>query len=609
MKLSGIKTSNFLGARSVDIQLRKPVCLVSGKNGAGKSSLRDAIALALTADLGRVSLKKDAGNLITEGGDSAVVEVFANGESYAVAINAAGKISDSQQGREAPAALSYVLDAQRFAKLDENGRRQFLFGLMGVKMDGATIKERLTVRGCDAKKVEQIMPILRAGFDAASKEASSKARDAKASWKTATGGETWGKEKAPKWQPAPLPADAEKSGTRYENAVEKRKAIDAELSSAQQELGVVRAEQRRQHEAESKRLELHTKAGQIGTLQHKIAMHTEELGKYQATLEETRIKVGAAPNPKAPGEFLLRGLASVTDDFLTLSSDYHEVDWPSELINRASTHLAEYKKLHEWPHSTKEAVDPEAAANLPKYEQAVALTESTIANAKRDLAAAEQAAATLKELDGLKANADTSLAEAKVAELTEKRNAWLADAEKYRDIADKFAQRETLIKQVTKLHNDVMEWTAISDALAPDGIPAELLTEALGPINDRLTISSESSQWPRIEITADMQIRTGLHERSYTLLSESEKWRTDAMIAEAVSHISGVKLLVLDRFDVLDMQGREDALYWFDDLAEAGEIDSSLLFGTLKALPAQLLPNIEGFWIENGVSGAMKEAA
>ena len=81
------------------------------------------------------------------------------------------------------------------------------------------------------------------------------------------------------------------------------------------------------------------------------------------------------------------------------------------------------------------------------------------------------------------------------------------------------------------------------------------------------------------------------------------------MIAEAVSHLSGVKLLVLDRFDVLDLKGREDALYWLDGLAQDGDIDTALVFGTLKAIPAQLLPSMEGFWIENGTAGAIKEAA
>ena len=94
-----------------------------------------------------------------------------------------------------------------------------------------------------------------------------------------------------------------------------------------------------------------------------------------------------------------------------------------------------------------------------------------------------------------------------------------------------------------------------------------------------------------------------------SLLSESEKWRVDAMIAEAVSHLSGLKLLVLDRFDVLDIQGRTDLLAWLDILAANGEIDTALIFGTLKALPGELPATIGAHWIEAGVMGKLKAAA
>ena len=97
--------------------------------------------------------------------------------------------------------------------------------------------------------------------------------------------------------------------------------------------------------------------------------------------------------------------------------------------------------------------------------------------------------------------------------------------------------------------------------------------------------------------------------RDYAMLSESEKWRADAMIAEAIAHLSGVRMLVLDRFDVLDLKGREDLLVWLDILAQDGEIDTALIFGTLKGLPAQLPETVEAFWIDGGIVGQMKEAA
>ncbi|MFT2622082.1 hypothetical protein ACMWQU_27145, partial [Escherichia coli] len=64
-----------------------------------------------------------------------------------------------------------------------------------------------------------------------------------------------------------------------------------------------------------------------------------------------------------------------------------------------------------------------------------------------------------------------------------------------------------------------------------------------------------------------------------------------------------------DRFDVLDLPGRSDAINWLHSLAEEGHIETALVFGTLKQLPAQLPPTFSSFWIANGVIEALREAA
>lgn len=61
--------------------------------------------------------------------------------------------------------------------------------------------------------------------------------------------------------------------------------------------------------------------------------------------------------------------------------------------------------------------------------------------------------------------------------------------------------------------------------------------------------------------------------------------------------------------DVKTTTGGEALLYWLDALADGGEIDTALIFGTLKALPAQLLPSAEGFWIDGGKVGQLREVA
>jgi hypothetical protein len=257
---------------------------------------------------------------------------------------------------------------------------------------------------------------------------------------------------------------------------------------------------------------------------------------------------------------------------------------------------------HQLVHAAPLAKCPdEDIDRLPEYEEALRLMQSAVANGRRDLAASEAAQAALdamKECSGSQEPADIDALKAKAEECAKHVEGWRADAEKYQGIDDERAQRDERIAQAAKAHRDVLEWLAIADALAPDGIPGELLSEALEPINERLTQSAEDAQWFDVTVTSDMQVLAD--GRPYALLSESEKWRADAMIAEAISHASGLSLLVLDRFDVLDLQGRSELVVWLDKLAREGAIKTALIFGALKELPANLPKTFAAIWIENG---------
>ena len=228
----------------------------------------------------------------------------------------------------------------------------------------------------------------------------------------------------------------------------------------------------------------------------------------------------------------------------------------------------------------------------------------SVANDKRDLADADAAAKALAEIDDQKSapaptTEEIAAARAKVDEAKKSRVALKEAIKTLEDDERTALLADSRTDTARAYHVDVTKWEAVADALAPNGIPGEMLADALGPINQRLASSSHMTEWLRVDIDADMTITGG--GRPYNLLSESEKWRADAMIAEAISHISGVKLLVLDRMDVLDVTGREDILFWLDGLAEDGEIETALLFATLKAVPTKLPDTVGAFWIENGV--------
>lgn len=158
-------------------------------------------------------------------------------------------------------------------------------------------------------------------------------------------------------------------------------------------------------------------------------------------------------------------------------------------------------------------------------------------------------------------------------------------------------------------HQEVLAWSAIGDALSRDGIPGEILAEALQPVNDKLADLTDLGGWRVPEIGADMVITFG--GRAYRLLSESERWRVDALVSAALAEISGLRCLILDRFDCLDLPGRSDALGLVDSLVADGRRDTVLVLGTLKAAPAAPSDAFTVHWIEQGHVGQakLKEAA
>lgn len=598
MKIANLYVSNFLGAAAVDVRTDAPVQLFTGHNGAGKSSLRDAVALALTADLGRVHLKKEAPALIHDGADAAACEVTdADGDTWGVTITRAGKITDTHKGGAHDPVLSYVLDAQRFAQLDATERRAFLFGLQGVKLDPAAVKERLAARGCEAARVERIAPLLRPGFDAASKDAKAKATEAKGAWRAVTG-ETYGAVKAATWRAAVPPYDAQAA----KHAATELEHCDHAIEKWQKEVGALQAEEQRRAALRAKLPALQEHAARVPRLDGKVQADHQGLIEAEQALSIGQQKAGAAPRVG-----LVHELAWAVDNLIFFCLDPKDPN-DARVLAAMASYEAEHGKVHR---GAEDAGDTDAQARLPALRESVALMQRALANSKRDLAAAQEAQAEARRIsdelaetfdaDGL-GNARQQLDTLKVqrAELVKR-----LDAMKSIKAAIDAADAKTA--SAAQHHADVSAWDAIGDALAPDGIPAELLREALDPLHARLQQHAIDTEWPQVHIRDDMSIAVG--GRDYRLLSESERWRADAVLAETIAHLSGVRLLVLDRFDVLDLAGRAELLTWLDTLAGLGELDTALIFGTLKAAPANLPPTIAAHWIENGVVGQLKAAA
>ena len=601
MKIHHITIQNFLGARQIDMAVEQPITLLAGMNGAGKSSLKDAISLALTADLCRVSKKGDAAQLVSDGAASARVFVQTNAQDIEVAISKAGKITDGAAGSEPHPALPFLIEPARFARLTDAERRAFLFGLLGIETSHKAIGERMARRGLDEQKIAAVLPVLRAGFAAGERHAKELASQARGAWKAVTG-ETYGSQKADGWQPAPVTVDGDPL-KKADNARAKASECEAQIAQMQQKIGASRAA-RQAYEAEAIRRErLRDQAKMVDRIRDRLKTAEENVAACRAQLAAV-----GGEDPKAPGSYLLRGLASVTAEFIAITEDsqgvsgYHMTgdvaQWAEfDVVERARIHLAEYRKLHGDPDA--QAGDP---ARADEIRRGLQTAESGAANARRDLAAAEAAAAELLELEKteLVAPAGVGDIEEELRTLSQRRNDWLQDERKYRDAVTAAERRASQIADAAGHHTDVQQWSAIADALSPNGIQAEMIAEALDPLNKRLAEHAALAQWQPVRIDADMTITVGGRLRS--LCSESECWRADALLALTIAQLSEVNFLVLDRLDCLDATGREDALYWLSDVAEAGQIGTVIVLATLKsAPPADALPaHIASHWLERG---------
>ena len=600
MRISNIFVSNFLGITAADVKIDAPVALLCGRNGSGKSSIRDAVALALTSDLGRVAMKKEAPALIHDGADAAVCELTdADGSVWGVTIIKGGKITETPKGGAQDPTMSYVLDAQRFAQLDATERRAFLYGLMGVKTDQGEIARRLEDLGCDIGKVHRVLPLLRSGFDAAAKEAKSKATEAKGAWRAVTG-ETYGSEKAKTWAASVPKYDA----LAAKDLATELEHCDHAIEKWQREVGVLQAEEQRRTTLRAALPALQEHAAKVPRLDGKVQADQQGLADAEQALSIGQQKAGAAPRVG-----LVHELAWAVDNLIFFGGGLNAKDpTDARVLAALDAYEAEHGKVRRVADGDS---DPEALARLPALRESVALMQRALANSKRDLQAAQDAHVGAKRItDELNEVFDAdALAQARqqIETLKAQRAEVVKRSDAMKSIKAAIDAAEGKTKQAGQHHADVAAWDAIGDALSPDGIPAQILAEALGPVNARLGTAHDDTGWPLVAIGADMAITAD--GRAYRLLSESERWRVNAMIAETIAHLSGTRLLVLDRFDVLDLAGRSELLGWLDTLADAGEIDTALIFGTLKAAPANLPPTIAAHWIENGVVGQLKAAA
>jgi hypothetical protein len=567
MKISRFAVKNFQGLHAFDLPVRAPLLMFTGPNGAGKSSVRDAIAMGLSGAPTRVSKKKDYDQLVHESHQTASIEIdLADGRRSVTALPGdgtkfAGNASIDDQDK-ARAALPYLLAPQTFAAATADDRRGVLFTLTGCKASTGEVSKRLTARGADSAKIEAVLPLLRVGFPEAEKDAKGRAMEAKGAWRAVTG-ETYGEKRAETWK-AEKPAVAEQDLLQAEHDLD---VVDGEITQANQAVGELQARWNAQQGRAQKIAQLEEAAGKLERIRTKLAADESDLAAAQAKvdrLSDSKLSQDALPCPCCNAMLVVRD---------------------GQLVEAGP--LA---------HGTEDDL-----AALPELTKARDMMQRAVDNDRQALKAAEDAEAQLTALEEETGEPVTEVqleqARQRVTVLNESRKQLAQKLDEHRAAQRAAAEADDKTAKAAKHHADVQAWTLIAEAMAPDGIPGELLSDALRPVNDLLHSLAQRANWARMQLSRDMDITAD--GRLYGLLSESEQWRADCLLALALANLSGLKLALLDRFDVLDLRGRGELLDLLYDLADAGEVDTVAVFGTLKAAP----PSddlMESYWVQAG---------
>lgn len=572
MKIQKIEIANVLGLARADITLDTPVLLVAGDNEAGKSSISDAISMAILGQPRRVKLKKDLSQLLHDSAAKGRITVLANDDVLGEFKLPKGEhqVADMRGAEFVP----YVLDSSLFARADEATRRSLLFKLTNCKASPERRAEMMLARGCKEELVEQIKPLLRGSFESACTDAKERATQAKGAFKALTG-ENWGAKQSAEWR-MEIPEGDPVTDEQIAKAAADVQATQEQVEKGTLFLGGLQQKRQAFESAAGKREQLEALAKTItratakrDTTQKDLDTWVNKHDELKAELAEAQGGSTSVACPCCAEKLQIVGSTLIKFD--GKESDPKRVRLLSEELNKAVDAVTLLSSTLQKDNAAIKAADD---AN-----NELGILQSQVENVSD---------ADLEKTNTALAGQKLKLAErqARLEALSERKNL--------------LASAERINAEAAMHHSNVLAWLDIAAALAPDGIPAEILESALSPVNDVLAMLAGIAGWKKVVITRDMDIT--VNGRVYGLISESAKWRADTLIALAIAQISELRLIVLDRFDVLDLPGRGQLLALLCELAKVGSMDTMIMCGTLKALPATLPPAVAGIWIKNGIA-------
>lgn len=558
-----IQARNYAGVERADIQATG-ITIVGGRNAAGKSSLLNGVAAALT---GRVLpddfTKGKASAFVRAGAESGGIRI--RGDENAT-VTVAYPSAERKTTGTPPRVSAFAAGLASVATLEPKERAAALAPYLNAEPSDDDIRTALKDAEIEMEIVDKIVAAVKsAGWDQTHRQSKESGAKLKGRWEQVTG-ESYGAKKGANWKPAGIGDDvlAAEPGTLAAAVDAARAALEAAIG--QKAIDATRLE------------ELRKLAAQIPALE-------DEVNEAADKVVEANTAIEAAEQAR-------QALPSAPEDAAADPECPH--------CGKTVVVVAQYRMPYRLEKPKKEKL---SADELKQRRLAIADADGKVQNAKSKLSQARQSHDGLRLRLESARKAAAEIEETQGAVVDEAKVAELRAALEAADRNHKACQAAT---QARALHRVIVQNAAIVEMLAPDGLRKTVLTRALKGFNERLRQDSDAAGWPAVAIEADLSINLGA--RPYRLCSDSEQWRIRAVLAVAMAGLDGSEIVILDGADKLDGRGRAGLV----KMLRGSKVPAALIGMTFDA-PAKA-PDLAKaglgsvYWVENGIATPIAEA-
>lgn len=565
------KVRGFRGAESADIEIN-PIALIGGINGAGKSSVCQAIAAAACnapipffssarPDKPRFT-KADAKSLLRGGMDAGVATIEVDGQ----VVSTVAWPSLTASGTDAMHCSLVAAGLITPMEMEDLDRQRFFSTLLKADptMDDlrTALVEAIPVLG-DPDNAESLAKVISQvqtnGWDVAHRSFKENGAKRKGAWEHASG-EAFGLKKAVGWKPLGWREDLEDKSledlgtacTQAQAAVEKAIAAVA------------------------------TDAAELSALEQNAAL---EAGAWNSLKEIEKDLERAQADQKVKR-------AARADIVIPTASACPHCGGLVDVAQNSVTHLFQLEQ------STA------TQAQITALRTAAVRADEAVSKATDGVRIWQESYNAAKgKHDAIKGSGER-LIEAK------KRTGTSDAVDVARDLLAGLLKDKDMIERrdaCERLAEQIIANQKLVDILAPDGLRRQKLQKALAKFNkETLGPLSAEAGFSIVTINDELEIIYGA--RRYFLLSGSEQYRVRAVVQIAVAVYDKSPLVIFDSADILDQDGRNGLFAMMQAATEASSI--RFVVG-MTVLAKRNVPDLAkagigvSMWIEDGIAAPL----